>query len=186
MTTPDKIHDVLKKSECLYDMQEINEALDRMAIAITEELADKNPIVLCVMIGALIPVGHLMTRLNFPLEIDYIHATRYRSSTRGGDLHWLVEPRQSLKDRTVLVVDDIMDGGLTLSAIIDYCNQAGAKAVYSGVMVNKERVREPGVNFEPNFSGLVTEDRYVFGFGLDYNEYLRNAPGIYVVAKEHE
>jgi hypoxanthine phosphoribosyltransferase len=186
MTTPDMIHEVLKKSECLYDMKDINEALDRMAVAVTDKLADKNPIILCVMIGALIPVGHLVTRLNFPLEVDYVHATRYRSSTRGGDLHWLVEPRQSLKDRTVLIVDDIMDGGLTLAAIIDYCNQAGAEAVYSAVMVNKERVREEGVNFEPDFSGLIAEDKYLFGFGLDYNEYLRNAPGIYAVAKEHE
>ena len=141
---------------------------------------------LCVMIGALIPTGHLVTRLNFPLEIDYIHVTRYRSTTRGGDLHWLVEPRQSLKNRTVLIVDDIMDGGLTLGAIIDYCKQAGAKAVYSGVMVNKIRKREEGVNFEPDFVGLNTEDRYLFGFGLDYKEYLRNAPGIYAVAKEDE
>jgi len=181
-----KMQMIFDKADCLYTMQQVDQALDKMGAAITRELKDSNPLVLCVMIGALIPTGHLLTRLNFPLEVDYIHATRYRSTTRGGDLHWLVEPRQSLKDRTVLVVDDIMDGGLTLSAIIDYCNQAGAKAVYTAVMVNKKRQREKGVNFEPNFVGLNTEDRYLFGFGLDYNEYLRNAPGIYAVAKEHE
>jgi hypoxanthine phosphoribosyltransferase len=186
METVTKIQNIFDKAECLHDFAAIENALDRMANDITHKLKDTNPIILCVMIGALIPVGHLVTRLNFPLEVDYVHATRYRGTTRGGDLHWLVEPRQSLAGRTVLVVDDIMDGGLTLAAIIDYCNQAGAKAVYSAVMVNKERVREAGVNFEPDFSGIVTEDRYLFGFGLDYNEYLRNAPGIYAVAKEHE
>ncbi|MHB1948892.1 MAG: hypoxanthine-guanine phosphoribosyltransferase [Gammaproteobacteria bacterium] len=186
MNTIDAIQDVLDKSECLYNLAEIENALDKMAEAITEELSNQKPLILCVMIGALIPTGHLLTRLGFPLEVDYIHATRYRSSTRGGDLHWLVEPRQSLKDRTVLIVDDIMDGGLTLAAIIDYCKQNGAKAVYSAVMVNKLRKREEGVDFEPDFSGIDTEDRYLFGFGLDYKEYLRNAPGIYAVAKEHE
>lgn len=186
MNIVDKMNVILEKADCLYDMSHINSALDKMAKEITHTLGDKNPIVLCVMIGALIPTAHLLTRLNFPLEVDYIHATRYRGTTRGGDLHWLVEPRQSLKGRTVLIVDDIMDGGLTLAALIDYCNQAGAKKVYSAVMVNKDRAREPGVTFEPDFSGLVTEDRYLFGFGLDYNEYLRNAPGIYAVAKEHE
>lgn len=180
------IQGVLDKAECLYDLTEIEEALDRMAEAITDKLSDKNPLILCVMIGALIPTGHLLTRLNFPLEVDYIHATRYRGTTRGGDLHWLVEPRQSLKDRTILIIDDIMDGGLTLAAIIDYCNQAGAKAVHSAVMVNKLRPREKGVNFEPDFTGLDTEDKYLFGFGLDYKEYLRNAPGIYAVAKEDQ
>lgn len=186
MSTLEKMKTVLDKSECLHDLAEVENALDRMANAITDKLEHKNPLILCVMIGALIPTGHLLTRLNFPLEVDYIHATRYRGATRGGDLHWLVEPRNPLKDRTVLIVDDIMDGGLTLSAIMDYCQQNGAKEVYTAVMVNKMRQREPGVNFEPDFSGLHTEDKYLFGFGLDYNEYLRNAPGIYAVAKEHE
>lgn len=179
------IHSIFEKSECLYDMRDIDEALDRMAQAITDKLSNEKPLILCVMIGALVPAGHLITRLEFPLEIDYIHVTRYRGSTRGGDLHWLVEPRQSLKNRTVLIVDDVMDGGLTLAAIIDYCQQAGAKAVYSAVMVDKKRKREEGVNFEPDFVGLETDDRYLFGFGLDYNEFLRNAPGIFAVLPEH-
>ncbi len=186
MHTANKLQDVLAKAECLHDMHDINEALDHMADEITHKLKDSHPIVLCVMIGALIPTGHLLSRLNFPLEVDYIHATRYRGATRGGDLHWLVEPRQPLKGRTVLIVDDIMDGGLTLSAIIDYCEQLGAKQVYTAVMVNKIRKREEGVTREPDFKGLDTEDKYLFGFGLDYQEYLRNAPGIYAVAKEHE
>lgn len=177
---------IVKNAECLYSLKEVEAALDRMANEITAKLGDKKPIILCVMIGALITTGHLLTRLNFPLEVDYIHATRYRGATRGGDLHWLVEPRQSLKDRTVLIVDDIMDGGLTLSAIMDYCNQAGAKAVHSAVLVNKVREREPGVNFEPDFTGVDTENRFLFGFGLDYEEYLRNIPGIYAVAKDAE
>ena len=185
MTTPKKMLAILEKAECLYDLNKVEDALDRMAIAITEKLENKNPLILCVMIGALIPTGHLLTRLNFPLEVDYIHATRYRGAIRGGDLHWLVEPRNSLKDRTILIVDDILDGGLTLAAIIDYCKQEGAAEVYTAVMVNKKRVREPGVNFEADFVGLETEDRYLFGFGLDYEEYLRNAPGIYAVADEH-
>jgi len=186
MSMLDKMENILKKSDCLYDMNAINQALDRMAHEITQKLQNSNPLILCVMTGALVTTGHLVTRLNFPLEIDYIHATRYRGTTRGGDLHWLVEPRQSLKDRTVLIIDDIMDGGLTLAAIVDYCKQAEAKATYSAVLVNKLRQREPGVMIEPNFTGISTEDRYLFGFGLDYEEYLRNVPGIYAVPKEYQ
>ncbi len=181
MDMPQKIQTIVKEADCLFSFTEVNQALDRMAVEISHELADKNPLILCVMTGALIMTGHLATRLHFPLEMDYIHVTRYRGTTRGGDLHWLVEPRQSLKDRTILIVDDIFDGGLTLAAIVDYCQQAGAKAIYSAVMVSKEREREPGVNFEPNFVGVTAEDKYLFGFGLDYEEYLRNIPGIYAV-----
>jgi hypoxanthine phosphoribosyltransferase len=89
-----------------------------------------------------------------------------------------------LKDRVVLIVDDIMDGGLTLAAINDYCKQAKAKSVHTAVLVNKDRKREPGVNFEPEFVGVHTEDRYLFGFGLDYHDYLRNVPGIYAVHED--
>jgi len=186
MTNPilkpqDKFQTILNQSTCLYNFTEINRALDQMAEEITARLQNSFPLLLCVMTGALIPTGHLVTRLNFPLEIDYIHATRYRGTTRGGDLHWLVEPRQSLKDRTVLIVDDIMDGGLTLSAIADYCKQAQAKEIFSAVMVNKNRKREVGVSIEPDFIGVNTEDKYLFGFGLDYEEQLRNVPGIYAV-----
>lgn len=177
----EKIQKILKEAECLYSLAEVNEALDHLAKQITEKLHDKTPLILCVMTGALITTGHLVTRLHFPLEMDYIHATRYRGTTRGGDLHWLVEPRCCLKNRSVLIVDDIMDGGLTLAAIIDYCKQANAKEIYSAVLVSKNRKREPGVNFEPDFVGLTTEDKYLFGFGLDYEEYLRNVPGIYAV-----
>ncbi|MBV9575743.1 MAG: hypoxanthine-guanine phosphoribosyltransferase [Gammaproteobacteria bacterium] len=181
MQIKNKIQSILENATCLYSFTEINQALDRMAKEISSKLKDENPLILCVMTGALITTGHLVTRLHFPLEIDYIHATRYRGTTRGGDLHWLVEPRNPLKDRTVLIIDDIMDGGLTLAAIMDYCKQAEAKAIYSGVMVSKNRTREPGVNFEPDFVGVTTEDKYLFGFGLDYEEYLRNVPGIYAV-----
>lgn len=180
------IQDVLDKADCLHNMKTVESALDNMAHDITNKLKNSNPLILCVMVGALIPVGHLLTRLNFPLEVDYIHATRYRGTTRGGDLHWLVEPRESLKNRTVLIIDDILDGGITLAAIIDYCKQASAKEVYTAVMVNKLRRRDDGVNFVPDFVGLEAADRYLFGFGLDYKGYLRNAPGIYAVAKEHE
>lgn len=181
METKAEIQSLLERAVCLYSLDDMNVALDRMANEITHKMKDETPIILCVMTGAVIPTGHLVTRLHFPLELDYLHATRYQGAVRGGDLHWLVEPRKSLKDRTVLIVDDVMDGGLTLAAIIDYCQQAGAKTVYTAVMVDKTRPREPGVNFEPDFVGVVTEDKFLFGFGLDYNGFLRNVPGIYAV-----
>lgn len=181
MMTLDKVEYIFKNADRICSKADVDEALDRLAAQITGKLKETHPLLLCVMTGGLIPMGHLLTRLIFPLEIDYVHATRYHDAMQGGALHWLVEPHTNLKDRTVLIVDDIMDGGLTLSAIIEYCKKAGAKMVYSAVMVNKMREREPGVTMEPDFNGLYTENRFLFGFGLDYHGYWRNLPEIYAV-----
>ena len=131
------------------------------------------------MNGGLIVTGLLLSKLDFPLQQDYIHATRYRGETSGGDLDWITEPRHSLSGRHVLIVDDILDEGLTLAAIVDYCRNAGAVSVDTVVLVEKIHDRKQGI--QANYVGLKTEDRYLFGYGMDYKGYLRNAPGIFAV-----
>jgi hypoxanthine phosphoribosyltransferase len=185
MTLPSNIQDVYKKSSLLFTTEQVEAALDKMAIDIHEVLHDKNPVLLCVMIGGLVPMGNLLPRLDFPLEVDYVHATRYRGEITGGELHWKVRPSVNLKGRTVLVVDDILDGGITLAAILEEVRALGAEAVYSAVLVDKYQKRVENGLKHADFVGLEIEDHYIFGYGMDYNEYLRNAPGIFVVAPEH-
>jgi len=177
-----EIRDVYAKAERIYSSQDIAAAYDRLAEAITRSLADSNPLVIPIMVGGLIPGGQLLPRLDFPLQVDYLHATRYQGKTRGGDLHWLVRPSHSLQDRVVLLIDDILDEGVTLSAICDACREAGARQVYTAVLLNKLHSRKSGL--EADFVGLDVEDRYVFGCGMDYKDYLRNAPGIYAIPDE--
>ncbi len=186
MSIPNKIKEVYEKSSCLYTTNEVEAALDRMAIKINETLHDRNPVILCVMVGGLVPLGNLLHRLDFPLEVDYVHATRYRGDITGGDIHWKVRPTTNLKDRTVLVVDDILDGGITLAAIIDAVKELGAEEVFSAVLVDKHHKRVPNGLQKADFVGLEVDDHYIFGYGMDYNEYLRNAPGIFVVHPDHE
>ena len=186
MTIPHKIENVYKKSTCLYTTKEVEAALDRMAINIHQQLADKNPIIMCVMIGGLVPMGNLLPRLDFHLEVDYVHATRYRGEISGGELIWKVKPSHDMRGRTVLVVDDILDGGLTLAAILAEIKAMGAAEVYSAVLVDKHHKRVENGLKNADFVGLQVDDHYIFGYGMDYNEYLRNAPGIFVVAPEHE
>ena len=186
MSIPSKIKSVYESSSCLYTTQEVEAALDRMAKQIHLKLHDKNPVIICVMVGGLVPLGNLLPRLDFPLEVDYVHATRYRGATAGGELHWKVRPSTLLQGRTVLVVDDILDGGITLAAIIAEIKNLGAKEVLSAVLVDKCHKRVPNGLLNADVVGLTVEDHFIFGYGMDYNEYLRNAPGIFVVAKEHE
>ena len=118
MIIPEKIKEVYERSTCLFTTKEVEAALDRMAINIHECLHDKNPVLLCVMIGGMVPLGNLLPRLDFPLEVDYVHATRYCGEIEAGELQWKVKPSLTLEGRTVLVVDDILDGGVTLAEIL--------------------------------------------------------------------
>jgi hypoxanthine phosphoribosyltransferase len=173
------IRKVEAESDCLSDSKKLNDVLDTLAKNITADLEDKNPLVLCVMTGGVIPTGHLLTRLSFPLQLDYIHATRYRGETSGGELHWIQEPSISLKDRNILIIDDIFDEGITLLEIAKYCEAKGAANVKSMVLVNKVHNRK--ADYQPDYVGMDIEDRYLFGFGMDYKNYLRNVFAIHAV-----
>lgn len=186
MKLPKDISAVYERATCIYNKTEVEAALDRMADDIHQELADKNPLLLVTMIGGMVPAGHLATRLDFPLDMNYVHATRYRGGIIGRDLIWKTQPTFSVDNRVVLVIDDILDGGVTLQSIVDYCYEHGAKHVYTAVLVDKKHVREPNGLEKADFTGLCVEDHYVFGFGLDYHEYLRNAPGIFMVDPQDE
>ena len=176
----DDIKKIEQESDCLCNADKLNEALDSLAEKISVDLKDKAPIMLCVMTGGIIPVGHLATRLSFPLQLDYIHATRYQGEAQGGELNWIQEPSISLLDRNVLIVDDIFDEGITLFEIDKYCKDKGAASVYSAVIVNKIHERKIE-NYKPDYIGLELEDRYLFGFGMDYRNYLRNVFGIHAL-----
>ena len=169
---------VLREADLICTPQQIEAALAQMAAAITEQLASCDPLILIVMSGAFMPAAQLLSRLSFPLRIGYLHATRYRGATRGGDIDWIAPPRPSVAGQTVLVVDDIFDEGDTLQAILATVRQQGAVAVYSAALVNKLHNRKvPGLTVD--FIGLDIPGRYVFGCGMDYKEYWRNLPAIY-------
>jgi len=173
----DEIKTVESTADLLYTESEIESAIDAMAEKINYLLNDRNPIVLCVMNGGVVITGKLLTRLNFPLTFDAINASRYHNQTSGGQIQWLQKPDASLRDRTVLIVDDILDEGITLEAIINYCKEQGASSVYSAVLIDKKLNHNKPVIAD--FIGLEAENRYLFGYGMDYKGYLRNAPGIY-------
>ncbi|MCG7898575.1 MAG: hypoxanthine-guanine phosphoribosyltransferase [Candidatus Thiodiazotropha lotti] len=179
MISAQQAAEVLATADLIYDNQQISQALDQMALEISDRLANRDPLVLCVMNGALIPAGQLLTRLNFPLRHDYIHATRYRGGTSGSELEWKGHPSASLSGETILIIDDILDHGITLAAIVEACQEAGAEEVLSAVLVEKRHDR--GIGFKADFIGLQVEDRYVFGYGMDYKGYHRNAPAIYAI-----
>jgi hypoxanthine phosphoribosyltransferase len=175
-----EIKQVQENAQLLHTEAEVEQAINKIAAAINQELKDSNPVLLCVMNGGLVVAGKLLTQLNFPLTIDAVNASRYGNQTNGSEIHWKQKPVTDLKGRVVLLVDDILDEGITLDAIQQYCQEQGASKVYSAVLIDKKINKAKPIS--ANFVGLEVEDYYLYGYGMDYKGYLRNAAGIYACA----
>lgn len=174
-----EIEQTLAEADCLASPNQVDDAIDRLASGITAQLKGSNPIVFCVMNGGMVVAGRLLCKLSFPLEVAYLHATRYGQHLNGSLIEWRVQPTQDVRDRAVLVIDDIHDEGYTLDAIVDHLRSQGATSVHTAVLVHKLHDRKSAPGMRADFSGLDIEDRYLFGCGMDYKGYWRNAPGIY-------
>ena len=179
--TPASIQKIYDEADCLYSYSELMVAIEKTAQKIQQDLNQSAPLVISIMNGGLMYCGHLMSQLNFPLELDYLHATRYGKETTGSQLNWLVKPVNSLSGRTVLLVDDILDEGHTLLQVQEYCRQQNAEKVLTTVLLDKQHSRKADDKLVADYTCLPVEDRFVFGFGMDYQGYWRNAPGIYAV-----
>ena len=181
--TPEQLRQIFDKADCLASASQVSEALDRMAGQIQDDYAGCIPVLVGVMVGGVMPMAWLAQRLEMPVQLDYLHATRYRSGTRGGELHWLARPRENLKDRDVIIVDDILDEGITLSAVRAALLLEQPRSIRIAVLVNKIHKRKVG-GLEADYVGLEVPDRYVFGCGMDYQEYFRQLPAIYALDEE--
>lgn len=165
--------EILEHSSQVADAGEVQAAIDRMSEAINAHYRDEAIIMVVVMVGGMIPAAWLLSRLKMPVQIDFIHATRYTGQTEGGELEFRVPTRLNLQNQHVLIVDDIYDVGLTLELIEHYCETRGAKSVESAVLVRKRHDR-PTTVAKPKFIGMTVEDKYVFGCGMDAYEHWRH------------
>lgn len=179
MTSPPNPQHILNEADLIYSAHAVEAAVDELAGQITARLAHATPLVMCVMGGAVVFSGQLLPRLKFPLEFDYVQASRYHNQTEGNQLVWKVEPRDNVRGRTVLLLDDILDEGHTLCAIKAKCLEQGAAEVIIAVLVEKELPREKPI--AADFVGLMVPDRYVFGCGMDAYGWWRNLPAIYAL-----
>jgi hypoxanthine phosphoribosyltransferase len=174
--------DILLASEEIADAKTVQASLDRLGREISDALHDRFPLVLPVMGGAIVFAGQLLPRLDFPLEFDYLHVTRYRGKTQGGAVEWRVLPGKSVAGRTLLVVDDILDEGETLYAVKQKLVEMGAARVLTAVLADKEIPGKKPV--QADFVGLKVPNRFVFGCGMDAYGLWRNLPEIRALKEE--
>jgi hypoxanthine phosphoribosyltransferase len=166
----------LENSDLIASAAEVQAATDRVALEIEKRLAETYPLVLAVMGGAVVFAGQILPKLRFPLEFDYIHASRYGAATRGASVEWRVSPPRTVEGRSVLVLDDILDGGDTMAAIRDRLKALGATSFHCAVLVEKMLERKKPI--AADFVGLKVVDRFVFGCGMDARGFWRNLPEI--------
>lgn len=176
VTSPDQL---LQQAELIYSAEAVNASIQQVAKDVRAALAGTEPLVLCVMGGAVFFAGQLLPLLDFPLEFDYVQASRYHNGTSGQHLVWKVSPGENVAGRTVLLLDDILDEGHTLAAVREKCLASGAARVVVAVLTEKELGREKPI--EADFVGLRLPDRYVFGCGMDVHGWWRNLPAIYAL-----
>ena len=166
----------LENSDVVAGTEEVQAAVRRIASEIEARLSNAFPMVLPVMGGAVFFAGQLLPHLRFPMDFDYIHASRYGGATRGAGVDWKVSPPGLVQGRTVLVLDDILDHGETMNAIRTRLLELGAKDFFCAVLVEKRlNMRKP---IAADFVGLTIPDRFVFGCGMDAKGYWRNLPEI--------
>jgi len=175
MNREEALH-IFQQSEEIVSASAVDASITRMAGEIKQAVGDEFPLVLSVMGGAAVFTGMLLPRLDFPLEFDYIHLTRYRNMTQGGEMQWRVAPAESVKNRVVLVLDDILDEGQTMAAIRDRIVEMGAQRFISAVLCEKTLAQKKPLH--PDFCGFTVPDRYIFGCGMDAKGYWRNLPTI--------
>jgi hypoxanthine phosphoribosyltransferase len=179
MLTANEAEQLLKNAELIVSAQVLMETIERMAKEITLALSGQYPLVFCVMGGAVVFTGQLLPLLHFPLDFDYLHVSRYNRTLRGGRIDWKVPPQIDLKERVVLVLDDVLDEGVTLAAIRERMMEGKAKAFYSAVLADKAIGQAKPIHAD--FIGMTLPDRYVFGYGMDIQGLWRNLPAIYAI-----
>lgn len=177
------IPQALEQADLLVGRPAIDAAIARIADEIARDYRGEVPVYLTIMHGALPFSGQLALELGSrgqDVQFDYLHATRYRGETVGGELVWKHRPATALFGRRVILVDDILDEGYTLQGVRQWCLEQGATDVRLAVLTVKQHGRcVPGICAD--YLGVEVEDRYVFGFGMDVNEQLRGIPAIYAM-----
>lgn len=175
-----KLSEALKTADLVHDQATLASAISRMGAEIGQTLSGQSAVFLTIMQGGLVFAGQLATEICADLEFDYVHASRFRGTTEGGELKWMRRPGTALKDRVVLLVDDILDEGHTLLAIRQWCRDEGASRVLLAVLCEKRHGRTVP-DLSADFVGVEVPDRYVFGYGMDFHEQGRNLPAIYAL-----
>lgn len=173
----------LNEARVLLDIDDVYEMLDEVEDKIEQQFSECCPIFLVVANGALPFAMHIICALDFPLEYEVIKLTRY-TDNKPGPLRWQLMPPETIKGRTVVIMEDIIDSGDTLKETVRVCKEMGARDVHTCAMLE---VQNPNAEFQADIVGAgIPPNTFVFGFGLDYDNLCRNIFKIMAFPPESE
>ena len=168
-----KANSLLESSILILTEQDVNLALDKCVNDVTNLCKDKLPLFVTVMGGAVVFAGNLLSKLKFPLEADHAAVTRYGKNKSGGSIQWKSRPSEDPMGRTIVLVDDLLDEGKTLSSMKEEYLKNGAKEVFCVVWFDK-RCKYGTRPVEADVYGVEVPDKFIFGCGMDLDGYWRN------------
>ncbi len=167
----------------LISEEELSKRIKEVALTISQDYLDKNPVMICLLKGSVSYFSHLCEQITVPLEYEFLRASSYHGATTTGEVKLLHVPTISLENRHVIIVEDIIDTGLTLSAIKKVMIDMKPASLAITTLLDKPARRLVN-DIVPEYVGFSVPDEFVVGFGLDYNEQYRNLPYIGVLKKE--
>lgn len=171
-------------AKILITEEELNDTVTRLAESISRDYADKKLLMLCILKGSIVFTGDLMKKLTIPCEIDCMKVSSYGKDTvSGGRINILLDlHRSDLSERDILIIEDIIDSGKTLSYLVGYLSLNGARSVKTVALLDKPSRRE--VDYTPDYVGIEIPDEFVVGYGLDYAEGYRTLPYVGILKPE--
>jgi len=162
---------------CLYNKKQIRTAVRRLAAEITRDYRRKNPLVIGILKGSFVFLSDLVRELDFPLEIEFIRLSSYgHRQTSNGKVKILQTVGAKIKGREVLVVEDIIDSGVTLHFLLEYLRKKQPASLRLCCLLDKPSRRKAAVKID--YTGLTVPDKFLVGYGLDWDEKYRNLPDI--------
>lgn len=173
----------MTRRSLLLSQQEINQGVARLAAEIARDYRGKNPLLIGVLKGSFIFLSDLVRRLDFPLEVEFLQLSSYGSGTQSsGRVRVLGRLGQPVKGREVVVVEDIVDTGITIAFLMDYLHRRHPRSLKLCALLDKPERRQVPVKID--YLGFTVPDRFVVGYGLDYNEQFRHLPEVWALEEE--
>lgn len=167
----------------LITTSELDKRICELAEEIKTEYENKKPVMICLLKGSISFFAHLCEQINISLEYEFLRASSYHGTSTTGEVKLLHVPTISLENRHVLIVEDIVDTGLTLTAINKVMKSMNPASLKIVTLLDKPSRRLVD-NMHPEFVGFTIPDEFVVGFGLDYDEEYRNLPYIGILKEE--
>ncbi len=174
----------MKISDVLISKEEIDEICKRLGKQITEDYQGKDIVLICVLRGAIVFLSDLMREIDVPCEIDFMSVSSYNGTKSSGDVKIVKDLEDSIEGKHVLVVEDIIDSGLTLSHLLALLESRNPASLKLCTCFDKPDRRKTEVKVD--YIGKQIPDKFIVGYGLDYNGHYRNLPGIYILEEECE